>query len=350
MPFPSYQGTQAVIRTMMETLSDDRRQAHLLTYASSGYRVDPAFHLHRIGDFPRHRSLRSGPSLAKAALDLRLLVSLRRLENRVAPEVIVAHHVEAAAAAVVASRLPVIFFAHTDLGAELPLYPIGLPPAILRRAGEGLDGWILRRAGAVATISPRLRDRLIRRTAGGATGTGRIRPVEVVYVPPPWPVADPITAAERERVRRSLGLAPEAKVWLYSGNLDRYQGWEKAVRALRVALKEEPESFLLFATESDTAPLLAEARAAGILSRLRITGLAGEAARRRAHAASDVAVIPRDAEGGLPVKLLDALSRGVPTVVMKKGAAGLPLEGVAVVTGEATVGALADDVVRLCRE
>ena len=47
-----------------------------------------------------------------------------------------------------------------------------------------------------------------------------------------------------------------------------------------------------------------------------------------AHAASDLAWVPRRTEGGLPVKMLDAFARDLPVVAMQRAIAGLPLQRV----------------------
>jgi hypothetical protein len=53
--------------------------------------------------------------------------------------------------------------------------------------------------------------------------------------------------------------------------------------------------------------------------------LCTEGDRRQAHAAADVALVPRAAAGGLPIKLLDALARRVPVLASAEACAGLSL-------------------------
>ncbi len=60
-----------------------------------------------------------------------------------------------------------------------------------------------------------------------------------------------------------------------------------------------------------------------------------------AHAASDVAWVPRRTEGGLPIKMLDAFARDLPVVAMRRATAGLPLRGVCRVVSDDDPGALA---------
>jgi glycosyltransferase involved in cell wall biosynthesis len=326
MPFPNHQGTQAALCAMVAALARAGRPTALLTYAHGASGEAPPFPVLRSREPLRYASLRSGPSAHKLLADAALGVALLRARRRLSPSLIVAHHVEAAALAMAAARAT-LFFAHTDLEAELPSYAPAAWAPLLAPLGRALDLGLLRRAGAVAAISPLLAERM--RALLGA-GAGKVH-----CVPPPWPVPAPIDPGERARARRELGAT--GRVLLYAGNLDGYQGWEPIVHALA----EMPRHALLVATQSDAAPLWREARRAGVASRVHVRALDGEAARRSVHAAADVAIVPRRAPGGLPIKLIDALARGVPCVVADNATAGLPLAGVVHNAGAADAGAIA---------
>jgi glycosyltransferase involved in cell wall biosynthesis len=78
--------------------------------------------------------------------------------------------------------------------------------------------------------------------------------------------------------------------------------------------------------------------------------LASEHDRAVAHAAADVALVPRLASGGLPIKLLEALARDVPVVANRRALAGLPLTPRAdllAVVPDDSLEALADGMTRL---
>ena len=51
--------------------------------------------------------------------------------------------------------------------------------------------------------------------------------------------------------------------------------------------------------------------------------------RVRAHAACDLALIPRRTAGGLPIKLLESLARARPTVAVRRATAGLAINNIA---------------------
>jgi glycosyltransferase involved in cell wall biosynthesis len=314
LPFPTYQGTQAAIRAMLDASSRIDPDAALFTYATEGYSIAPEFAVHRVGNLPRIRSLRSGPSLGKLVLDARMLFELRALTRRLRPSVIVAHHVEAAALALCLREPKVVFFAHTDLAEELPVYGHPLLSAALRRAGGSLDRLLVQRTAAVAAISETLRARL-----------SELRS-DVQFVPVPWEVPEPIRARERAASRLALGIGQRAKIALYAGNLDAYQGVETVPRALAALRRNGVPVGLLLATQSDARTF---SRSCELLEvPLHQVALGDERVRRQVHAAADLAIVPRLAPSGLPIKLLDALARGVPCAVMPRACAGLPLDGV----------------------
>ena len=313
LPFPTYQGTQAAIRAMLDATSRVDPGAALFTYATEGYDSPSEFAVHRVGDLPRVRSLRSGPSLGKVLLDARMMIELQSLVRRLRPSVIVAHHVEAAALALSLRHPRVVFFAHTDLAEELPVYaPLLASP--LRLAGGALDRWLVKRAAAVAAISETLRSRL-----------SELRS-DVRFVPIPWSVPAPIRARERAESRLGLGVGQREHVALYAGNLDAYQGVDTMPRALHMLRARGVEVRLLLATQSDARAFL---RTCGTLDvPVQHIALGDERVRRQVHAAADLAIVPRLTPGGLPIKLVDALARGVPTAVMPTACAGLALDGV----------------------
>ena len=255
--------------------------------------------------------VRSGPSVAKIEADLEVVRTLRSLQRSRRYKWVIAHHVEAAAATWVARVPRSLFIAHTTLGLELPSYAPPWMSRALRVAGDRLDRALLRASGAVAAVSPRLARRL-------TTLADR----EVPYVPVPWSCPAPIDAEERRAARASLRLG--GATVLYAGNLDGYQGWPGLVAA--VARVREPVTLLVH-TAADTTLLRKRAAQQGLGLRLRVVAMTGEAGRREAAAAATVAVVPRQVEGGVPIKLLDALARGVPTVVTSRATGGLPVTG-----------------------
>src|SRR5687767_14286649 len=96
MPFPSVQGTQAAVRSMLDAEHAAGLEPELLTYAHGAYDSQFPWKLHRIADVVRDRSLRSGPSWRKLVQDAQLVAKLVSAASE--KDVVIAHHVEAALA------------------------------------------------------------------------------------------------------------------------------------------------------------------------------------------------------------------------------------------------------------
>lgn len=326
LPFPTHQGTQAAIASMLEASARLGRPVHLLAYAHAAYELDAPYEIHRIPNFPEVRSVRSGPSWGKVALDARCIVEIRRLSGRLQPSAIIAHHIEAALAALAARVAPVYYVAHTSLERELPVYMSRVPARPVRSIGRRLEKQVCRRAAGVAAVAPALATLL---------GEG------VRYLPVPWSASAVSDRATRSEARLALGIAPDAQVCLYAGNLDPYQGWENLVEAIAILRRSHRNARLLVATASDPAPAREQAERLGVASAVGFSGLESERARMLAHAASDLAWVPRRTEGGLPVKMLDAFARDLPVVAVRRATAGLPLRGACRIVSDDDPGALA---------
>jgi glycosyltransferase involved in cell wall biosynthesis len=373
MPMPTAQGTQAAVRAIADAHGRAGVEVHLLTY---GYGASDAcagaFRWVRCGVAGPEtgrargapaaacdgdsRALRSGPSIRKLFDDAALVGLTRRVIRQTCPDVVVAHHVEAMLVALAARTtrtgpfrgpsparepLPLVFVAHTNLGPELPAY---LPRAasalapLASAAGEVLDRWLVGRAGATLAVAPALATRL-----AGLAG----RPVE--YLPVPWSLQEPATAtvdassaaavtlpsARREAARARLGLPRGARVVGYVGNVDAYQGLEVVVAAVAALCARDGADCwrLLLATAAAPGDLerrLRCARKGGYVPIVDVRPLRGirahdDEVREDVYAAADVITVPRAIPGGVPIKLLDALSHGATVVAMERACAGLPL-------------------------
>lgn len=334
LPFPTYQGTQAAVAAMLQASVNTGQPTHVLTYTRAAYELDAAYVVHRIPDFPNVRSLRSGPSWGKIGLDVRCVVEIRRLARQLRPNVIIAHHIGAALATLAAGAAPVYYVAHTSLARELPVYFPWLPQRLVGGFAKQVETNVCSRAAGVAAVAPSLAQLL----------GGRAR-----YLPVPWALPTALPPPQLE-ARAALGLAPQARFCLYAGNLDRYQGWEHLFEALSLLRREDRKTRLLLATESDPTPALELARRVGVADALDIRGLDGERTRQLAHAASDVAWIPRRTEGGLPIKMLDAFARELPVVAMERATAALPLRNACLTVPDDDPWALAAGAKRLLED
>jgi glycosyltransferase involved in cell wall biosynthesis len=314
LPFPSAQGTQALIHSMLSALHAHGHDVELLCYAHGAGAFQGDYALTRAFAPLPARSLHSGPSLEKLALDAGLLHTLRLRLAGMQPSLVIAHHVEAALLALAVSRVPVVYVAHTSLEAELPYYFAASLALPMRGLGGALDRALCKRAARVLAVSPMLA-RALAQESGASVQSFTL----------PWPTVASMHADERRAARRELGFDDHQPVLLYAGNLDAYQGLSVCIEALSQLVRHAPNLRWLIATESPHAAFRAQLEDAGLLAHVSFTGLADELARRRVHAASDVALVPRASPGGVPIKLLDAMARGLPVVASERALAGLPL-------------------------
>ena len=323
LPFPSSQGTQAALLAYVNASARDaasrNEEVGLLTYAEGDGRalLEPNV-VHRRSFAPiANASLRSGPSLAKVAEDIILIRAIRGAHS---PH-IVAHHIEAGLACI-AARRPFTWVMHTALGPELPLYAPTWPRLApwLSHAGEALDAFVARRATRVLAVSPFLATRASDRFQR-----------EVDVLPIPWPIAQGATTEERVEARAQLGFEARDVVLLYAGNLDHYQGLEVALDALAIIVQAASDIRWLIATESDSSALRMQAASRGLSPHLVFTRLHGDLARRRAHLAADIALVPRRLEAGVSVKLLEAFAHALPTVAVRASTGGFAMDEAACV-------------------
>jgi glycosyltransferase involved in cell wall biosynthesis len=324
LPFPTPQGTQGALHAMLDALATAGHDTHLLCYpelaaqsrlqSSRAPQVARRYRVHRADSLvARSRSSRSGPSLEKLWLDAALWTHARRLHRELAPDLVVAHHVEAALCGLSLGS-PVLYLAHTSLGSELSSYfpaPLG---RLARALGHHLDRFLCRSLPGVLAVSPLLAS-LLQQTSGS----------DVRSIVVPWEVPQMPTPRERTEARRHLQLSTTQPVALYAGNLDAYQGLEALFSPLLESSRRFPELVWLVATAAPSDAFERALKEHGLAARVRFAPLASEAERSRVHAAADLALVPRAAPGGLPIKLLEALSRGTPTVAARLACAGLSL-------------------------
>jgi glycosyltransferase involved in cell wall biosynthesis len=299
-PFPTVQGTQALVDATCALLSQAGHEVHLLAYAHAPVSGLRSYVIHRVPDWPKVRGERSGPSLAKVALDIRLAAATRRLVRRLQPDLVHAHHYEALVACRLAdplARLPLVFHCHALLGPELETYFPGWLSRLTRLAGMTADRTLPRLSSAIGAVTPEAVSLL----AKACPGT----PVRLLA--PHLPLPCPVTT-------KPMGGKSSLRA-IYIGNLDAYQDLPLLLEGLS-ALPDGSKAHLevLIATASDSTDLKQDLQRRGLASLVRVVahGSPGHAAALLETA--DIALIPRTTRGGVPIKLINALNAGVPVL------------------------------------
>jgi glycosyltransferase involved in cell wall biosynthesis len=305
-PFPTVQGTQALVGQTLSMLADAGHEVHLLCYSNGDVLKSDKYTVHRIPDFPRYISRRSGPSWRKVALDISLAVSCRKLTLEIAPDIVHAHHYEALIAARMADprRIhPLVFHSHALLGPELPTYFI---TALQHFAG--LIGKILDRNG------PMLADGVVALSStieSNVLDAGFDRSRVVLARPPALPLC-----TDKKGSPESSFFSDSRLLFLYSGNLDKYQGIDNLLRAITELDRETLKLIHLeFVASSQVDELRRQTERLGLKNAVSVVphGTPDDAWIRMTRA--DVVIIPRSSSGGFPIKLVNALTCGCPTLI-----------------------------------
>jgi glycosyltransferase involved in cell wall biosynthesis len=241
--------------------------------------------------------------------DLALLWQVRALIAAGDVALLHAHNVEAPILSWLAGggRVPVVYNLHTEMREELPSYA-SLPSALMRGVGGMFDTMACR--FATAGVAPSNNGRDVLRSHGVAN---------TVVATPGVDLASLAGAdAARARTRWALG---DRRWAVYAGNLDGYQD----IEVLMQAMARLPDAGLMVVTGSGTSIWRARASAMGIRSEnLRWIETKDFDEVKDALAAATVGVLPRVTCAGFPIKLLNQMALGLPTIATQTAVDDMP--------------------------
>jgi len=323
--FPAPRGSQVLVDGMAGALAAAGADVHLLAPIVPGCRRPFALHsLAGPDGIPA-----AEPSAASGARrllgDLRLASRLGAAVARERIEVLHAHNYEALLASLrvrEATGIPVVFHAHSVLADELPLYAPRrvVPTGMARRLGAWCDRTFPPLADLVVVLSSDVADYLAQ------CGTDPRR-IEVVA---PGLDPDGLAFARREGAPRAV----------FTGNLDRYQNLDLLLAAWELVEQRLPAASLAIVThERARAPL---PRRGGALGRVEVVQARTLAQVRREWARATVGVSPRISWSGFPVKTLNYMAAGLPTVALEASAKGVRDGETGWVVRDPSPGALAE--------
>lgn len=322
--FPAPRGSQVLIDEMARAFSRAGVETHLFAPLARPvrrpYRAHPLGGRHGVAPpadplaFPRLGRLAIG---AGGASRLAGLLARERID------VVHAHNWEGLLVALVARRacgVPVVFHVHGVLADELPHYaPPGASEAA-RRLGAWCDARLPRLADAVVVLSEDVRAYLV----ANGVAPGRI----TVSAPGLAQGAEP---AQRRRSR------PAA---IFTGNLDRYQNLELLLDAWRIAAPRVRDAELVLVTHADAGPLERGIARRGLRA-VRAVGRASGRVVAAELAGATVGVSPRCSWSGFPMKTLNYMAAGIPTIALAGSAKGVRDGRTGWIVREPTAGALA---------
>jgi glycosyltransferase involved in cell wall biosynthesis len=343
--FPSPGGSAVAVKETAEALARLGHAVHLVVYDHGDRKIpiDPMVKVHRAPMLPLGKHLKAGPSLRKpfwdAVLTWRLLQVVREHEI----EIIHAHNYEAPIAGYIVRWLtgvPVIYHPHNTMVSELHTYydDTSWVQAIVRRLAIFLDKQVPPRADFVIAITKDILHHLIE---------NGVAPQKIIHIPFGIDLT-PFTNSQRG-ILSSQGLNGEAKV-VYTGMLDEFQEIDKLIAAFRRVHDEIPESVLVLAgnfTSRKYHSMCEQFFAAGRVcfierpSFKQIVDIISEA---------DVAVVPRTVCPGVPIKLLNYMAAGKPTVTFEGSAKGVRHMENGLVVKNGDIDAFAEGIIRLLKD
>ena len=337
-PFYEDRGTPIAVLQVLRALSQLGYAIDVLTFPVGQSPVIPGVRYVRVANPLRLRSVPIGFSLRKVWLDIFLFAKLRRMLRGGSYYCI--HAVEEAAfLAVLAARrsgTPVIYDMQSSLPEQLAMHPV-LGNPVTRRVARACERWLLRRASRVV-CSAGLAS-YVERAAPGAS-------VREWHFPSSAPTAP---TSDDPELRARLGLRPDQRVVLYTGNFEDYQGTSLLVESMPDILSRVPGAVLvLVGANGQEMPRIEEelARSAPASAHRVLRRQPREAIPSFLRIA-DIVVSPRTHGSNLPLKALEYLAAGCAIVATSIPAHRAVLDDDIAVLVEPTAQALGDAIVDL---
>jgi 1,2-diacylglycerol 3-alpha-glucosyltransferase len=318
-PFPTAQGSQVLIQQLSEALAARGHEVHVVTYhLESRTSATPlsGFRVHRIRKIPGYTKIGSGPAWGKIPIDVLLLLLLIRVVLRFKIDVIHAHNYEGLLigwiAALITGR-PVVYHSHNVMAAELPTYfRKSWSRWLARRLAHVLDRQLPRRADICIAMS----QEAVSFFRAHGVSHERIR-----LIPPGIHFEKP-AVRDSTAVREQYGLGSGPLV-IYTGNLDQYQRLDLLWQSFRHVRTKQPAAQLIIATHSPPQQYRDLAGQLAADDGIRFIHCSSFAQVQTLLAIADIAVCPRIACFGFPIKLLNYMAAGKAIVIARGSAKGI---------------------------
>jgi len=319
-PFPANHGSAASIREMSDTLTEMGHGVHIVTYPSGQEDIKVrCATVHRTAPFRPESNAKVGPSSEKFLLDFHLLRLLCRVIRDEKIDIIHAHNYEGALVGIMAKWLtgkPLLYNAVNLMTDELAGYRFIRPAWLANALARGLDWFTPIFPDHITAVSPELRDWFV------SNGV----PAAKVDVVPAGIEPELFDHPAPEKFREKYRLNGQPIV-MYTGVLNAFQRVDYLLRAFAVTLQAKPDALLLV-----VSPLVSESHERQYQQLARDLGISNSVVWIAPHtladlpsylALADVTVVPRPECPGHPVKLLNYMLAGKPTVSFAGGAKGV---------------------------
>lgn len=263
--------------------------------------------------------------LLRPLVDATLTARLASTVEKEGIQVLHAHNYEGLVTSLAVRALrgvPVVYHSHNVFADELPTYA----PRPLRRAARRFGAWcdqtFPRRADRVVTLSDDVSDHL------QSCGVDAYR---VTVVPPGL---DP---APFERHNATL----RQRRAIFTGNLDGYQNLELLLDAWRLVEQRDASSELVLVTHVQRGAAARRLRRGKWGERVRVQTASSLDEVAREMGSAMLGVSPRASWSGFPIKTLNYMASGTPTLALAASAKGVRAGETGWVVHEETPSALA---------
>jgi glycosyltransferase involved in cell wall biosynthesis len=304
-PFYEDRGTPIAVRYVLEALAQLGYESDVLTYPVGSTPSIRGVAYHRCANPFGFRAVPIGLSARKLVLDALLTGSLARMLRQ--RQYVAIHAVEEMAFPALAlgrrHGIPVIYDMQSSLPEQLEqrrVFRAAPLQSLLRRA----ERWLL--GGADVVMS----------STGLANRVALLAPEAAVRE---WRFPSLLPEVSPERIaalRRELALSADARVVLYTGTFEGYQGLDALMDAVPAIRAVVPEVVLLLVgwRDGEAAGMESLVGDGGLDGALRILPRQPRAAMAEYLALADVLVSSRSYGANLPLKIFDYLAAGRPIV------------------------------------
>jgi glycosyltransferase involved in cell wall biosynthesis len=304
-PFYEDRGTPIALRQLLEALSSLAYEVDVVVYPVGAPLDIPGVRFHRGRNPLGIRHVRVGLSLRKLVLNAGLVPVLRQRLREA--DYLCIHALEEGAflAALLGSRrkVPIVYDMASSLPEQLRAHR-GFRNRVAQAVLVGCERWLLRRADFVVS-SAGLLDRIRRLAPDTRTREWRFSGFDRDAAP-----------GEAETLRADLGIPPGARIVLYAGTFERYQGLELLLQAMPRVLQRVPEAvFVLVGARGGDRSAVVRAVAPWLGGgKLHVIRRQPRERIPAFLAIADVLVSPRAYGDNLPLKIFDYLFAGRPIV------------------------------------
>ena len=341
-PFYEDRGTPIAVRELVRALAAMGLRVDLATFPVGETVEIAGVQIVRTPNPFRFRRIPIGFSLRKLVLDVLLFFTVYRLLRT--ERYFSVHGVEEGGyIAVLLGRpagVPVIYEMQSSLTHQMRLH-WPFRNRIAQRVLQVCERWLIARVDLVAC-------------SAGLSDTVRAMDPAVPIREWAYPVMPAATTeqADVESLRRDLGIAQGARVVVYAGTFETYQGLREVVEAIpRVSAEVPGTVFVLVGAErTGAARVERQAKRLGLNGNLRIVPRRPLAEIAHYHALADVLLAPRALGRNLPLKLFHYMASGR-AIVATGVQPGSPVlqQDLALVTEHCPAG-IADAVITLLRD